>query len=98
MATVFLKYRASLTPTVPVSDNLYSGPGTSGLTNLEIDGNFHALKLAVNTKADLASPTFTGVPVVPTASVGTSTTQAASTEFAQQAASDAALAMAIALG
>ena len=33
--------------------------------------------------APLASPTFTGVPTVPTASVGTNTTQAASTAFVQ---------------
>lgn len=36
-------------------------------------------------KAPLASPTFTGVPTVPTAAVGTSTTQAASTEHVQAA-------------
>jgi hypothetical protein len=33
------------------------------------------------TKANLASPTFTGVPAAPTASVGTSTTQLATTAF-----------------
>ena len=33
------------------------------------------------TKADLASPTFTGVPAAPTASVGTNTTQVATTAF-----------------
>lgn len=36
-----------------------------------------------NGKAPLASPTFTGIPTVPTAAAGTSTTQAASTAFVQ---------------
>lgn len=36
---------------------------------------------ALNLKAPLASPALTGAPTVPTAAVGTSTTQAASTEF-----------------
>lgn len=35
-------------------------------------------------KADLASPTFTGTPLVPTAAAGTNTTQAASTAFVNQ--------------
>ena len=41
------------------------------------------------TKADLASPTFTGAPVAPTAAPGTNTTQVATTAFA--AAADTAL-------
>jgi hypothetical protein len=94
----FLKFRASLTPTVPVSDTLYSGSPTGGLTNLEIDGNFKSLQDGLTTKANLASPALTGTPTVPTAATGTNTTQAASTAFANQAANDAALAMAIALG
>ena len=44
-----------------------------------IDEN-HA-KTEIVLKANIASPTFTGVPAVPTASVGTSTTQIASTAF-----------------
>lgn len=35
----------------------------------------------VNTKAPLASPVLTGAPKAPTASVGTSTTQLATTAF-----------------
>lgn len=34
-------------------------------------------------KADISSPTFTGIPKAPTASVGTNTTQIATTEFVQ---------------
>ena len=36
---------------------------------------------ALNLKADIASPTFTGTPVAPTASAGTKTTQVATTAF-----------------
>lgn len=40
-----------------------------------------ATQTALNLKANLASPTFTGTPAVPTATAGTNTTQAASTAF-----------------
>lgn len=40
----------------------------------------------LNLKAPLASPTFTGTPIAPTASAGTNTTQVATTEFVQVAA------------
>ena len=41
----------------------------------------YATTATVNAKAPLASPTFTGVPAAPTASVGTNTTQLATTAF-----------------
>ena len=41
-------------------------------------------------KADLASPTFTGTPLVPTAAAGTNTTQAASTAFVEESVSNPA--------
>ncbi len=40
-----------------------------------------AQQTALNLKANLASPTFTGTPTVPTAPAGTNTTQASSTAF-----------------
>jgi hypothetical protein len=40
-----------------------------------------AQQTALNLKADLASPTFTGTPAAPTAGAGTSTTQLATTAF-----------------
>lgn len=40
-----------------------------------------AQQTALNLKANIASPTFTGTPAAPTAAAGTSTTQLASTEF-----------------
>jgi hypothetical protein len=47
----------------------------------EFDTEFNALQVAINTKADLASPALTGVPTAPTASSGTNTTQLATTSF-----------------
>jgi hypothetical protein len=46
-------------------------------------GNQTDLQTALGLKANLASPTFTGTPAAPTASAGTSTTQVATTAFAQ---------------
>ena len=43
------------------------------------------LQTALDAKAPLASPAFTGTPTVPTATAGTNTTQAASTAFVQAA-------------
>jgi hypothetical protein len=43
---------------------------------------------ASSTYAPIASPTFTGTPLVPTATAGTNTTQAASTAFVQTAVSN----------
>jgi hypothetical protein len=51
----------------------------------EFDTEFNALQTAVNTKADLASPSLTGVPTAPTASAGTSTTQLSTTAFVMAA-------------
>jgi hypothetical protein len=50
------------------------------------------------TNKTLTSPTLTGTPTAPTAAQGTNTTQIATTAFAIQAANDAAVALAIALG
>jgi hypothetical protein len=47
----------------------------------EIDTEFNNIATAVATKADLASPTFTGTPAAPTAAPGTNTTQVANTAF-----------------
>jgi hypothetical protein len=45
--TAELKYRASLTPTVPVSTTVKGSP----LTNLEVDGNFKSIANELVTKA-----------------------------------------------
>lgn len=47
--------------------------------------NVDGLQAALNAKAPLASPTFTGTPKAPTAAAGTNTTQIATTAFVQAA-------------
>lgn len=47
----------------------------------DFDTEFNALQVAVNTKANTISPTFTGTPLAPTATAATNTTQIATTEF-----------------
>lgn len=60
-------------------DSLPSGDALKIVKGAEFDTEFNAIVTAVATKADLASPTFTGTPLAPTASVGTNTTQIATT-------------------
>lgn len=50
----------------------------SPLTTLEVDSNFTNLN---TTKAELASPAFTGAPTAPTAAIGINTTQLATTAY-----------------
>ena len=66
-------------------DALPSGNANKIVKGTEIDDEFEAIETAIGTKADLASPTFTGTPAAPTASVGTDTTQVATTAFVQDA-------------
>lgn len=65
-----------------IKDSLLTGNPAKIIKGAEIDDEYNALAVAVNSKADLTSPTFTGVPIAPTASLGTSTTQIATTAFA----------------
>jgi hypothetical protein len=51
---------------------------TINLTDTYTQGQIDAL---ISTKANIASPTFTGIPSAPTASPGTNTTQIATTAF-----------------
>jgi hypothetical protein len=62
-------------------DSLASGNPLKVIKGTEIDDEFEAIETAVGTKADLASPTFTGTPTAPTAAAGTNTTQLATTAF-----------------
>jgi hypothetical protein len=65
---------------------------TATVTELNYtDGVTSPIQTQIDAKAALASPTFTGVPAVPTAVVGTDTTQAASTAYAKAAAEAVAL-------
>ena len=67
-------------------DALLTGDPAKIIKGSEIDAEYNAIATAVGTKADLNSPTFTGVPVAPTASPGTNTTQLATTGFVQNVA------------
>jgi hypothetical protein len=66
-------------------DTLPSGDPLKIVKGTEIDAEFNNIATAVATKADLASPTFTGTPAAPTASAGTNTTQVATTAFVSTA-------------
>ena len=62
-------------------DTLPSGDSNKIVKGTEIDNEFNSIAGAVSSKADIASPTFTGAPAAPTATTGTSTTQLATTAF-----------------
>ena len=70
-------------------DSLSSGNPLKIVKGTEIDTEFNSIATAVATKADLASPTFTGSPVLPTGTTGTtqtstdSSTKLATTAFVQ---------------
>lgn len=66
-------------------DTLPSGNSGKIVKGTEIDDEFNAIASAVASKADTASPTFTGTPAAPTASAGTNTTQIATTAFCTNA-------------
>ena len=70
-------------------DTLLTGDANKIVKGTEIDNEFNAISGAISSKADLASPTFTGTPAAPTASAGTSTTQLATTAFVTAALSAA---------
>lgn len=62
-------------------DALLSGNPAKIIKGTEIDDEYNAIAVAVATKADTVSPTFTGTPLAPTATPGTNTTQVATTAF-----------------
>ena len=76
------------TVTTPISDAGTGNQFTGGIAWGAITGTLSSqtdLQTALNLKAPLASPTFTGTPAAPTATGGTSTTQLATTAFVQAA-------------
>jgi hypothetical protein len=62
-------------------DTLPSGDSNKIVKGTELDNEFNSIAGAISSKADIASPTFTGTPLAPTATVGSSTTQVATTAF-----------------
>ena len=72
-------------------DNLSSGNPLKIVKGTEIDTEFNNIATAIATKADLASPTFTGTPTLPTGTIattqstGNNTTALATTAFVKAA-------------
>jgi hypothetical protein len=62
-------------------DTLPTGDSNKIVKGTEIDNEFNAIAGAISSKADIASPAFTGTPSAPTAVFGTNTTQLATTAF-----------------
>ena len=62
-------------------DALLSGDPNKIVKGTEINDEFDSIQTAVNSKANSSSPTFTGTPLAPTATLGTNTTQVATTAF-----------------
>ena len=62
-------------------DSLASGNPLKVIKGTEIDDEFESIETSIGTKADSASPTFTGTPAAPTATAGTNSTQIATTAF-----------------
>lgn len=71
----------SKTTNFAAKDGYASGNTDKIVKGTEIDTEFNNIVTAITTKADLASPAFTGTPTVPDASSGTSTSQIANTKF-----------------
>ena len=66
-------------------DSLATGNPLKIVKGTEIDTEFNNIATAIDTKADIASPTLTGTPAAPTATAGTNTTQIATTAFVSTA-------------
>lgn len=71
-------------------DALASGNAAKIVKGTEIDTEFNNIATAIATKADLASPGFSGTPTAPTPSSGDSTTKLATTAFVTSAISTSA--------
>lgn len=66
-------------------DTLPTGDSNKIIKGTEIDNELNSIAGAISSKADLASPAFTGTPSVPTATTGSNTTQAANTAYVKVA-------------
>lgn len=74
----------SITTDFAAKDALTTGDANKIVKGTEITAELQAIRTAVNSKADTVSPTLTGTPLAPTASLGTNTTQIATTAFVLQ--------------
>lgn len=64
-----------------IKDSLTTGDPNKRIKGAEIDDEFVALSTAISSKADSASPAFTGTPTAPTATPGNNSSQIATTAF-----------------
>jgi len=62
-------------------DTLPTGDSNKIVKGTELDNEFNAIAGAISSKADIASPSFTGTPAVPTPTAGSNTTQIANTAY-----------------
>ena len=83
----------SKTTDFAAKDSLSTGNANKIVKGTEINDEFSAIQTAVNSKADVNSPTLTGTPAAPTAGSSTNNTQVATTAYVT-AAVTAALAVA----
>jgi hypothetical protein len=72
-----------------VKDGLTTGDPDKIVKGTELDDEFDAIAIAIQTKADLVSPAFLGTPTAPTATGSTNNTQLATTAFVTTAVSAA---------
>jgi len=80
LKTTFPSINGAVT-TTPAELNILDGATVTTTELNYVSGVTSAIQTQLNAKAAVASPTFTGTPAAPTASVGTSTTQLATTAF-----------------
>ena len=64
-------------------DGLSDSDAGKVISGADFNSEFTTIQTAINSKADIASETLTGIPLAPTASVGTDTTQIATTAFVE---------------
>jgi hypothetical protein len=65
-------------------DTLPTGDSNKIVKGTEIDNEFNSIAGAISSKANIASPTFTGTPAAPLATEGSNTTQIATTAYVTQ--------------
>ena len=66
-------------------DALATGNPAKIVKGTEIDDEFNAIAVAINSKANTNSPTLTGTPTAPTPALGTDNSQLATTAFVNTA-------------
>lgn len=64
-----------------IKDTLTTGDPNKTIKGSEIDDEFNNLQIAINSKSNITSPTFSGTPTAPTANIGNNSTQIATTAF-----------------